>query len=59
MIPGFQTDVVKFFIFLLTLFLISACACAIAFCLSACFEIFAIANLMIALTFVLMMVSVL
>jgi ATP-binding cassette subfamily G (WHITE) protein 2 len=53
---GFQVDVAKFFFFLLTLVLTSSTAAAIGFALSALVGLTAVANLLIALIFVLAMV---
>ncbi|XP_048579774.1 broad substrate specificity ATP-binding cassette transporter ABCG2 [Nematostella vectensis] len=53
---GFKREVLKFFIFLLTLVLTSLCACGLSFFVSASVETFAIANLLIALPYVFMMV---
>ena len=54
---GFTPDVGKFFIFALGLFLVSLSASAIAFFFSAVVRIFAVANLLIAMAFVVMMVG--
>ena len=54
---GLQTAVDKFFVFALGLFLVSMAASSIAFFFSAVVRIFAVANLLIAMAFVVMMVS--
>ena len=54
---GFQTDVDKFFIYLLTLCLTTLTAASLGFLFSGMVRVFAIANLLIALTYVFMMVS--
>jgi len=53
---GLQTDAAKFFIFLATLICVGLSGSSIAFAVSASVRIFAIANLLIALSFVFMMV---
>ena len=50
-------EVGKFFIFALGLFLVSLAASSIAFFFSAVVRIFAVANLLIAMAFVVMMVG--
>jgi hypothetical protein len=54
---GFQNDVAKFFIFALTMLLVAIAGASLAFFFSATVQVFAIANLMIALCYVFMMVS--
>lgn len=53
---GFTSDVGKYFTFVLTVVLVSITACSVSFVLSATFGIFAIANLMTAVCYVVMMV---
>jgi ATP-binding cassette, subfamily G (WHITE), member 2 len=53
---GLQTFVDKFFIYYLSLFLTTMAASAIGFCVGASVRVFAIANLLIALCYVIMMV---
>lgn len=53
---GLQMYVEKFFIFYLSLFLTTMAASAIGFCVGASVRVFAIANLLIALCYVIMMV---
>ena len=57
MFAGFQTDVAKFFVFTLTIFMVGFCAAALGWLFSATVSVFAIANLLIALCYVFMMVS--
>ncbi|OQV11982.1 ATP-binding cassette sub-family G member 2 [Hypsibius exemplaris] len=52
---GFQSDVEKFFIFSLTMVLVAVAGSALAFFFSATVQVFAIANLLIALCYVFMM----
>nr|CAB3219645.1 ATP-binding cassette sub-family G member 2-like [Phallusia mammillata] len=52
---GFQLDVGKYFFFLLTIFLTAVCASTMAFCVSASVRIFAIANVVVSLPYILMM----
>lgn len=54
---GLQMDVSKFFIFFLTLFLTTMCGSAICFMMSATVRVFAVANLLCILTFIMMMVA--
>jgi len=51
-------DVAKFFLYMLSLFLVTLSASGFAFFFSASVRIFAVANLCIALCYVFMMVSV-
>ncbi|XP_066911923.1 broad substrate specificity ATP-binding cassette transporter ABCG2-like isoform X2 [Clytia hemisphaerica] len=53
---GFQKDVVKFFVFVLTLLLISLAAAAVCLMVSSSVSNIAIANLLVSLPFVLMMI---
>ncbi|XP_053393645.1 broad substrate specificity ATP-binding cassette transporter ABCG2-like isoform X2 [Mercenaria mercenaria] len=53
---GFITAFEKFLVFFLGLFLVSMAASAISFCISALVRIFAVANLLIAMAYVVMMV---
>jgi ATP-binding cassette subfamily G (WHITE) protein 2 len=53
---GFQQTVEKFFIFYFAIFTTTICGSAVCFLLSASVEVFGIANLLAAMTFVLMMV---
>ena len=53
---GFQHTVEKFFIFYFAIFITTTCGAAFCFLLSASVEVFAIANLLAAMAFVLMMV---
>ncbi|CAF1062043.1 unnamed protein product [Adineta ricciae] len=53
---GFQQTLAKFFIFYLAIFTTTTCGAAFCFLLSASVEVFGIANLLAAMTFVLMMV---
>ncbi|XP_060589501.1 broad substrate specificity ATP-binding cassette transporter ABCG2-like isoform X2 [Ruditapes philippinarum] len=53
---GFLTAFDKFLVFFLGLFLVSLAASAVSFCISACVKIFAVANLLIAMCYVVMMV---
>ena len=55
-ISGFTVDASKFFIFLLTLTLTSITAASQAFAVSSRLRVVAVANLLIALSFVLFMV---
>ena len=55
-IPGLRIAVDKFFVFALGLFFVSLAASSIAFFFSAVVRIFAVANLLIAMAFVVMMV---
>lgn len=54
---GLQVYVEKFFIFFLSLFLTTMAASSIGFCVGASVRVFAIANLLIALCYVIMMVG--
>ena len=54
---GFQATVNHFFIFVLTLFLISLAGASVCLLVSSSFANFAVANLFVSLPFVLMMVS--
>ena len=54
--PGLETDAAKFFIFLVTLVCVGTSAASIGFAISASVRVYAIANLLIALSFVFMMV---
>ena len=54
---GFQVEVDKFFLYVLCLILTTLVGSAVGFCVSAGVQVFAIANLLMALTFVFMMVS--
>ena len=56
-ITGLRIEVDKFFVFALGLFLVSLAASSIAFFFSAVVRIFAVANLLIAMAFVVMMVG--
>ncbi|CAF4539458.1 unnamed protein product [Rotaria sp. Silwood1] len=53
---GFQKTVEKFFIFYFAIFSTTTCAAAVCFLLSASVQVFGIANLLVAMCFVLMMV---
>lgn len=53
---GFQRTVTKFFIFYFAIFMTTTCGAAICFLLSASVQVFGIANLLAAMSFVLMMV---
>ncbi|KAL4240249.1 ATP-binding cassette sub- G member 2 [Mactra antiquata] len=53
---GFRTEFDKFCVFFLGLFFVSLSASAISFCISALVRIFAVANLLIAMCYVVMMV---
>jgi hypothetical protein len=55
--PGFTVDPSKFFIFLLTLLLTSITATSQAYAVSSRLRVVAVANLLIALSFVLFMVK--
>lgn len=55
--PGFQYDAGKFGIFFLTLLLTSMSGAALAFTCSAMVSVFAVANLLVSLVFILYMVS--
>ncbi|CAF1027601.1 unnamed protein product [Didymodactylos carnosus] len=52
----FQRIVVKYFIFLLSIWMTSFCSCALCFCISASVNVFGIANLLVAISYVMMMV---
>lgn len=54
---GFDNDAGKFFIFSLTLIQVTVCGCSFAFLFSATFGIFAVANLMAAVLYTIMLVS--
>ena len=54
---GFQYDAAKFGIFYLTLALTSTAGAALAFTMSAMVSVFAVANLLVSLVFILYMVS--
>ena len=54
---GLQRSVVKFFIFFLTLALTATAGAALAFTFSAMVSVFAVANLLVALVFILYMAS--
>ena len=54
---GFQIDVAKFFFFYLALCLTTVSGAAIAFAFSAMVNVFAVANLLVSLVFILYMVS--
>jgi len=54
---GFQFAVAKFFIFFLTLFLVTLCAAAVCFAASATVRVFALANLLAVCVFIFMMVG--
>ena len=54
---GLQRSVAKFFIFFLTLALTTTAGAALAFTFSAMVSVFAVANLFVALVFILYMVS--
>lgn len=56
---GLQRSVEKFFIFFLTLALTTTAGAALAFTFSAMVSVFAVANLLVALVFILYMVSML
>ena len=56
-ISGFTNTFEQFAIFFLGLFFVSLSASAISFCISALVRIFAVANLLIAMCYVVMMVS--
>ena len=58
-IIGLQRSVEKFFIFFLTLALTTTAGAALAFTFSAMVSVFAVANLLVALVFILYMVSML
>ncbi|XP_046841579.1 broad substrate specificity ATP-binding cassette transporter ABCG2-like isoform X2 [Xenia sp. Carnegie-2017] len=53
---GFDNDAGKFFIFSLTLIQVTVCGCSFAFLFSATFGIFAVANLMAAVLYTIMLV---
>ena len=53
---GLQRSVAKFFIFFLTLALTTIAGAALAFTFSAMVSVFAVANLLVALVFILYMV---
>ena len=55
--PGLQSDFNHFVIFFLGLFFVSLAASSLAFFLSALVRIFAVANLLIAMCYVIMMVG--
>lgn len=52
---GFQMDVGKFFFFVLALVTTAVAATSLAFCVSASVRIFALANVLVALPYLLMM----
>uniref|UniRef100_L7N0R8 ABC transporter domain-containing protein n=1 Tax=Ciona intestinalis TaxID=7719 RepID=L7N0R8_CIOIN len=54
---GFQLKVEKFFFFILSLFITAICASSISFLVSASVRIFAIANILVALPYILMMLT--
>ena len=56
---GFDSDAGKFFIFVLTLVQVSVCGTSFAFLFSATFGIFAVANLMAAVLYTIMLVCTL
>lgn len=53
---GFQVAADKFFIFLLTMFMVSLVSASLAFAISARIPVTGVANLLIAMTYVLSMV---
>ncbi|CAF1440836.1 unnamed protein product [Rotaria magnacalcarata] len=53
---GFQSSVAKFFIFYLAIFLTTTCGASICFLSSASVKVFGVANLLAAMSFVLMMI---
>lgn len=54
---GFQVEIIKFFIFFLTLFLTAVAATTSAFWVSAGVKVAGVANLLVALIYVTQMVS--
>ena len=56
LLSGLEIDVKKFFIYYLTLALTSLCGASIAFAFSALVSVFAVANLLVALVFIVYMV---
>jgi ATP-binding cassette subfamily G (WHITE) protein 2 len=53
---GLQVDAGRFFVFFLTLFLTAICGSAICFAVSASVRVYAIANMLVSLVFIVMMI---